>query len=542
MKDSIKEIIDTFLEDFKYNLHFENEHFIYWIKGDFFYDNFSVDREEFELIKRYAAYNGTLPCVTRREKKRDGEKTDDNGDWRYQSYSDARLKTGTYSREYILRYSKTYGALEYYTSYKEVRAGAKNKHNRVLVMNKVEKKFVVTNKGFVRIDKRWLSLKNWYGIQSRCSHFINEKLMMLFMTSMLGKKEWIQELKSVDGSILISNKNARKSTSLEDAVNLECGARPAKIFSKIMSDDFSFVYYNHVISLYKLIEPNKIHHITNFIKRNQDRIEDLLYETNKDKGEFILFLYFLSRDNRCETNEMFDYFKMLRENNMKINLDISSYVTLKARHDELSRKILVRKKVKGGRGRLKVGKVYPDIKSMPELGVEKIKSVQRLNRESEMLHHCVHSYKERINSGECAIYSLLFDEEIYTLQVVAEKINSPIIEFNDCVNVVKTEDREEKYNLRMVQLRGKHNCNPPEEMRDVLDKMCVKNNILPVSDSRIYFEKVQREKKKEIVQIGEQILLRTDAYGNVQRIFKDNVPTKIVAVEVRGYEHEEMPF
>lgn len=502
MNESMKEIIDEFLKNFKYNATYENEHFLYWIKGEYFYDDYPVTREEFDLIKRHASYNGTLPCFSREERLLDKTLKEDE-----RAYHTKRIneKNSTYSREVFLRYSKTYQQLELYNFDINVRANTKLKSGRVYSMASKKQVFSITSKGYVKFGrKRWLSLKNWY-MFSHSNHLMGVDFSKLLLKSMIGK-DWVLNLD--EKSLKISNKNSRKANSLDEAVEIECGAKPAKFIKKIFNNDI-----NSIISFYKIIDPNQIHHITNFVQRNKDNFERMFsYYDNymHEKSYFVLILYFLCRDNRCEVSTLKDYFKMLSDSGQKINLNISSYSTIKSRHDEISRKILLKTNKKRGAS-LGVKKIYPDIKSFPGLEIEKIKTTGRLNGESEMLHHCVHSYKEQIKSGTCAIYSLLYEGKRYTLQVNATAKD----------NTVEVEKRE--YNFQLHQLKGVHNSNPPESIKPLLEKMCSDNNFMPLSSSYIYFQKNEKlpENKKEIVQIGEKILDSVDGYGNIKRLYKD---------------------
>lgn len=195
-----------------------------------------------------------------------------------------------------------------------------------------------------------------------------------------------------------------------------------------------------------------------------------------------------------------DYIRMSEQEGQKINLNISSARTIKSRHDEISRAIVERNKDKS---RLKVARVYPRIKKAPSMEIELIRSAERLNLESKMLNHCVHSYKSSVNSGKCAIYSLLFGEERYTLEVRA-----------NIIKPTKEDDNsEEKVELIANQLRGKYNCSPPLEMEKYFREMCNEHN-LKLPEKTITFvenkpknkESESENKKKEVEQIGEEIL------------------------------------
>ncbi len=536
MKPHAREIIDFMLntEQFKNCRSFETEHFIYWIEMDkYFYDGLPVTRDEFNKIREYTTKYKTLPSVERKKRMMtEGERKsyDEAIKLQYKIQDHPENRTDTFSRETILRYSKTYDSLEYYNYYVDVRSPMKSKHNKVLVMKKKIKIFSVNSKGYVMTgDNKWLSLKNWARFQQ---YMFSSSFTKLLMKTMIGK-DWILNL-DIE-SYMISNKSARKSNSFEEAVSTECGAKPVKTIRKLFGDNV-----NEVLNLYSLIEPNKIHYLTNIITKHVDRFKELVGNSRHSKCEALLFLYFISKDNRCDYSIFNDYIRMLKTTKKKINLNISSYNTIKLNHDRLSREILEKKqkKITKKRTKLKINEVYPDIKPLQGLGVEKIKTVQRLNDESAMLHHCVHSYRSSIDSGLCAIYSLLFKGESYTLELRAKEKKAEENRDDDFERIFGTDsaepiNKEKEYELYINQLRGKYNCSPPTQMKPLVEDMCEKNGILPLSDSMVTFvdkvpQKEENEIKEKVVkQIGEKILYRISLNGVVDRVYegeKDDKP------------------
>jgi len=500
MTEAKQKIIDEVLKDLKPNSHFETEHFIYWIKESYTYNGDSVSREEFKCIKDYVIEHGTVPCMLV-----PNPESDDVKDLKIRLHHKGYEYGNHYNR--VLRYSKTYDCLEMYNHDLKIKAPYSATTDRVLVLAKKKKSFKVNEKNYVLIGgNRWLSLRNWVSFKNHSFHKVG--VMKALMSAMLGGKDWVLNLDEVEG-MSIQNKNSRKSTSVGEAIENECGAKPAKSLLKLMS-------VNEVIHLYSLINPKKIHSITNFVKQNKDNIEKLLNTCCEEKSKILLYYYFLCKDNRCEKSIVIDYLRMLSEEGEKLNLDISSYVTLKSRHDKISREIL--KKKEGG-GKLKVAKIYPNIKSLPEMEVEKIKSARRLDHESEMLHHCVHGYKSQINSGYCAIYSIVFDDERYTLQINATKKK---VDEDETPNWLMTGEQElaaekekkegdsSNFDFKISQLKGRFNCDAPEAIKKSLELMCKNHDILPLEKSSIRFRTHDidgmKETKKKIVQRGAAIL------------------------------------
>lgn len=503
MRQDRKDIIEEFLKTFKFDRNFETDKFIYWIKESYSYDGQSMNRDEFQCVKDYAIKYGTLPFLTLKEKEEENSTESDE----HISYNrmNRNTRTNTHSRQQILRYSKSYGNVEFYSFDQEVRATTRNDSGRILVMSKKRKLFSINDKNYVLINgNRWLSLKNVSGFINRNVEIRGRFGLMLLNMMLGGDKNWILNLEDkadksgMEQSYNISNKSSRVSGSLDEAVAFECGTVPPKIIMKYFNDNV-----NEVINLYNLIEHNKVHYLTNFIKKNIEILKKLSKSgTGYSKSTNLLFYYFASRDNRCDISTFADYIRMLQQEGGKINLNISSYVTIKSKHDEISRVILEKNRDKR---KLRVSNVYPKIESIPGIEVELIKSADRLNFESEMLHHCVHGYKQSINNGSCAIYSLVHDGERYTLEVRAKKLETP--------EQSEDEKSEDKYELKINQLRGKYNCNPPTSMKEHLERMC-ENNELILSDRSVTFvdrvkEKERREReepKVEVQQIGEKIL------------------------------------
>lgn len=510
-----KDIIDEVLKKYPNYRSFETEHFIYWILDEsYWYDGVSVSRNEFKYIKQYAAYNGTLPSLERNKIILEKE----NSKLYTSTYNSLiKLNPNTRSSETILRYSKTYDSIELYCFQADIRSPHRSNSNRLIVIKNRILFFSINKNGYVRVGKRWLSLKNIEQCRNMVlKHYITDRGINLLIYSMLGKY-WATYL---DRNIIVSNKNARIANSLEEAIILECGVRPSKILYKFFEND-----ENALINLYKLIDSNKIHDIINFIRENKEEIIRLKNSFTHNQTFSLLICYFLTRDNRCDTQILIDYFKMALEHGFKINTKISSYLTLKRNHDELSRKILL--KIKDTGQRLKINKIFPNIKSIDGLDVNRINTVKRLNHESAMLHHCVHSYKKQINQGQCAIYSLIYEGSAYTLQVGYKNHN------------VGKDD--EYITLELKQLKGKYNSNSIESMKPLLENICQQNNININSINNLFFNRNSRENKK-IIQIGRDILGRVSEYGNISRVFEQEPNPIEISPNLISVNTEEIEF
>jgi len=301
------------------------------------------------------------------------------------------------------------------------------------------------------------------------------------MSTMLGDKDWVHQLEVKEYKI--PNKVSRKANSIDHLVEIIGGNRPLKLFKKV------FKNIEDLIDITRVVESNQSHMIINFIRQNKEILNELINDlpfTPVGVAYDIIYYYFVSKDNRCDKQVVQDYCKMLISQGMKINLNLSSFTSIKNKHDELSRYIIANS---SGGEKLKVSKKFKPLKSTEEIEVEMITTSKRLDDESLALHHCVHSYKQDINTGKCAIYSIKYDNKSYTLQLSANQ------------------NSEGKTDYIIQQLKGSRNCNPPIEMRPALEKMIEDNGLVPIEHSYIYFGNKEKSKNKTIVQqIGTKVL------------------------------------
>lgn len=482
MSENVKELIRIIVPHIKKEKgmdysQFETDKFFYWAVEDYKYRGDKVTKEVFDQVRQYVVKHGCLP-------KQRGNNGTNRG-----LYGAEKTK----SEEIMIRYSKTYKSLEMYIKTYDVRSPEKPETtDKILVMRKIRKIFSMYENGTVRVGKRWLSLKNW----SSLKRHVPLKGAIVLMNSMIDA-EWLKSDEIKSSNIDIQNKNSRGTKSLKEAIANECGYNPPKILYKILENP------NYVVSLCKAVEGNKIHAITNFAKNNKEQLSKLLNRNWGDKGLELLWLYFLCKDNRCGRNTVVDYVKMLNKIGRKINLNISSYATIKNRHDELDREMLNMKLSNKGR-RLKIAEDFPEFKSTELIECEMIKTVHRLNLESQVLKHCVHSYKDRIDRGECAIYSIVFDEKRYTLQIGRAVKTVDGVKYK----VIEGEEKEDAVNTFSIrQLKGKHNKNPSENMRKPLEEFCKQNNFIgPEEGGGVMFTKESRGKRRKLIHIGEAIL------------------------------------
>lgn len=132
----------------------------------------------------------------------------------------------------------------------------------------------------------------------------------------------------------------------------------------------------------------------------------------------------------------------------KLSLTVRSKIRIEDEHQKMSREIS-RKELSP----IKVAKNYLKMyKAWPIPNSELITTRERLREESDIQQHCVATYGNQINSGSCAIISILYNEKRYTLQVARVTVGKNL------------------YDYRNAQLRGYRNEDAPKELHDLIDK------------------------------------------------------------------------
>lgn len=146
-----------------------------------------------------------------------------------------------------------------------------------------------------------------------------------------------------------------------------------------------------------------------------------------------------------------DMTRMACQTDKYLNLGIKSVNGIIRKHDEL----VPRYVAITGKGELK----FPKNNKFKNLKLPKkyelIKSSKRLKEEGIIQKHCVFSYLDRINQGTCVIYSTLYKDKRYTLEIRAKK-------------------QGKKYKYYLAQIQGYRNTTPIpnkliEEINELLD-------------------------------------------------------------------------
>lgn len=155
---------------------------------------------------------------------------------------------------------------------------------------------------------------------------------------------------------------------------------------------------------------------------------------------------------------MTDHYEM----DKKLSLKITSEKRMRDEHNKLSRARILK-----GIKYVKMDKLYKDLFKDFAIPVEEVDNKKRLLQESIEQEHCVATYADRINRGECGIFSMVFKDIRYTLEV--------------------------NRFLNMVQLQGFRNGqkghNPPQELKEMITRH--------LTDHRIKVEeKASKEEEK----------------------------------------------
>lgn len=123
---------------------------------------------------------------------------------------------------------------------------------------------------------------------------------------------------------------------------------------------------------------------------------------------------------------------------------------LKIFHDDLSKKLNHLKSSYKENKILTIKEEHTKLSLLNDSRIELITSSKRLLEEGCNLQHCVASYESRINSGQCAIYSIDWNDEKYTAEIS---------------------------NYEILQVRGFRNKDCPEDLYLFLkDNLCLLKN------------------------------------------------------------------
>ncbi len=395
-------------------------------------------------------------------------------------------------KEYVLRFSKTYGDLIFYIrssffyyviNNTRVVKGIKKQRavNRWFIKNDLRKCFKITPKGNVLIynnfnSPRYISLKNFN--QNDWGSFIGKELRVKLLNTHLNSSFTSNELGN--NNIFIPNSLSRNRKDLNDILQ-HISDGPSKRLKVLAENDTI-----KLIEFYKLVDKTEMCKINEFIKNyNKCYIHSEHRSENIEKQGLVREILtdylcvklniktkaIVPEDNyemlihRKNTRSQFviiqDYVMLCESNELKIDMKATSYKKFKELHDAIDlkyRKVKIAK-IKVNKFYKDISKKYPKVLHKHSLSMELIVDAKRLVEESVKMIHCVSTYASRINSGSCAIYHVsdLDSKETATLQL------SRIGETNKCV---------------IYQFKGLRNNEPSANLKSKLNNVLVELKII----------------------------------------------------------------
>lgn len=370
-------------------------------------------------------------------------------------------------REFMLRYSKKYKRLEYYTWFHGIEKN--RKRDKYYIRHTKYNFFSIDERNNVRIypnrkTVRYISNKsvmyfrgNDYYRNDDMNFYLklNRRLLNLHLKSDF----YDSDEGFLDRNQLLNhlpNEVFKGCNSMDELISKTTKKRPVpKILTSKMPGE-------EIVSMYRIVEYEEMDKIIKFLYEYHDFKDismnyfNILYQymcvrigilvPDKKSKSFELAeehkskeLFMVSKGSQ----EVRDYIRMLSTLGKKINLNIKGMKRLCFEHDELASRISSSTIPK-----IKVKRYYPTIQSGEGFVVERIEDKNRLVAESEIQKHCVKTYAMYINRGTCCIYSFLdkSDGRRYTLEVQVHK---------------NPELKKQVFILN--QIRGKFNSSPPVE-------------------------------------------------------------------------------
>lgn len=390
--------------------------------------------------------------------------------------------------EYFLRYSKKYKRLEYFFYHHKLQ---QTKHRKnVVVRHKKFKFFSINEKNYVLYYRsnncpRYISNKNALFLRPQVSlnyqrrHFNisfekNEKYLKklnIMLLSIHQKNNLFNEMNFYDLIVnldTVPNKIMLNASSLQEVLARVTNNRPVP---KILTSKFCT---SELILLYKMIEYEQVDKIIKFIYENIEvyknhlksvQSENRIHSNLNTEGTVSSFgssehsIMVILKDYMCvklnlkkksplknvlewedsrNYHYLEDYFRFMRQEGKKINLNIKSIRRLIEEHDNYVRSLDLK-----SISDFKVNRKFPDVKSDNNFEIEKIITKDRLVSESDIQKHCVKTYSNLINSGACCIYSFLDKRTNLRWTMEVRKINN-----------------NKKTYFYVNQLKGKFNSNP----------------------------------------------------------------------------------
>jgi hypothetical protein len=194
---------------------------------------------------------------------------------------------------------------------------------------------------------------------------------------------------------------------------------------------------DQVLTLCDVLENHgELNKICQYLASNPNLEDDLAFDDHESLFEVVAMVMKMESSKSWLIRDWVLDHKALGK---KLSLRVTSEKRIEDEHKKLSRERMLR-----GVKAVKVSEKYKDLfKDASNLNVEIVDNKARLIQESYEQDHCVATYANQINSGHCAIFSIPYNGQRYTLQV------------------------DQTY--RNVQFKGLRNCEPPEELSTMVE-------------------------------------------------------------------------
>lgn len=200
--------------------------------------------------------------------------------------------------------------------------------------------------------------------------------------------------------------------------------------------------YENALYISSLIQDEN--YITTFEKNN--KIIDILqiyylcrfYNLTDISDEYISSTY------SQQSITIKDYIEMSKSNGVQINLNIKSFKRLTKEHNKLVERF-IRSKYNEPNTPLKIHRKFNKLSL--DSDYKRIEDTYSLYLEGEIQNHCVYSYRNKIDSGKCVIYTTDYENKKYTIEIT-----------------------KNNRNFVLEQIRGKYNSDAPLELKTLINQ------------------------------------------------------------------------
>ena len=235
-------------------------------------------------------------------------------------------------------------------------------------------------------------------------------------------------------------------------------------------------------SVLKVYKPDDINYVLKVLDNPNDITKFAMHLATlpKDSTSFQGIYYHSSLifDHLCQMKNLGDYSWLLRDYfgdlhhfKLKTNLSFTNIDRIRELHNRYTRVRMLE-----GVPEIKVHNRFVDLVKSFSIECEMVDTKDRLIEEGATMEHCVATYHGQINSGQCCIVHIPYkDTPGYTLQIVGGTDGQI---------------------FKVAQLRGKFNCEPPEELTTKIKDMITD---YVMDDLRGSFKKIESEMQIPVI-------------------------------------------